>query len=65
MKDKKYENKVKYEEKIRKNIKNCSCGWRCKITNKYFKMICPNCGNMVYLRKKDEFMAKMKDELKK
>lgn len=41
------------------------CGWLITITNKYKCKLCPICGKMVYLDKKQEFMQRMKSEMRK
>ena len=55
-----YNERYKEDQAKKTRIKVCKCGWKNTITNRYKKMICVNCGNMVYLDDKEEFMVKMK-----
>jgi ribosomal protein S27AE len=54
----------KYDEAKRAMSVKCRCGHSVEITNKYKRLICSWCGEMVYLNKKDEFKEKIKKGLK-
>lgn len=58
--DKLYNLRLKEDERKDKLKVTCKCGWRNRITNRYGKMVCKNCGHMVYLDKRIEFMDKMR-----
>lgn len=60
-----YNQKCKKDQAKKTITKVCKCGWKNTIANRYRKMICVNCGNMVYLDDKEEFMVKIRRELKK
>lgn len=40
------------------------CGWTNVVFNKYNRVLCKNCNNMVYLNEVDEFKNKMKGLIK-
>lgn len=64
--DKSYlEGCIKDEKKKNYRTACDKCGWLITITNKYGCKICPICGKMVYLDKKQEFMQRMKSEMRK
>ena len=44
--------------------RECSCGWCTSINNKYKRVICKNCGKMLFLNKIDEFKYRLKERLK-
>jgi predicted RNA-binding Zn-ribbon protein involved in translation (DUF1610 family) len=56
---------IKDEKKKDYRIACDKCGWLVTITNKYGRELCPACGKMVYLDKKQEFMQRMKSEMRK
>jgi predicted RNA-binding Zn-ribbon protein involved in translation (DUF1610 family) len=58
--DKLYSLRLKEDERKDKLKVVCKCGWRNIINNRYGKLPCRNCGEMVYLDKRIEFMDKMK-----
>lgn len=54
----KYNNKLEIEKKKFRRI--CKyCGWTNLILNKYNRIPCKNCGNMIYLTNKDEMKYKI------
>ena len=59
-KDQKYDLKLKRDNEKEKLKVTCKCGWRNIINNRYGKLPCRNCGNMLYLDKRIEFMDKMR-----
>lgn len=64
-KDLRYKETIKLETEKAKYTRKCPyCGWKNEITNKYHRVPCKNCGNMVYLHKRDEFKYKLKGILK-
>lgn len=64
--DTKYRDTIKLETEKMKYSRKCPyCGWINEIINKYHRIPCKNCGNMVFLNKKDEFKYKLKGIIKK
>ena len=49
---------------IQRYTATCKCGHRIRLTNKYKRGICQNCGNMVYLYKEDEKKNEFKNKLR-
>lgn len=45
--------------------KTCKCGNIVKITNGFGRIICQNCGYYVFLDKKEEFIYRVKEKMKK
>lgn len=57
---KEYKKFFKVEVEERKFDRKCKyCGWTNRILNKYHRIPCKNCGNMVFLSKKDEFVYRL------
>lgn len=43
----------------------CKCSHRVIISNQVDKVICSHCGNYVFKNKKDEFIFRMKEKMKR
>lgn len=51
---------TKLEVEKKKYDRICSyCGWTNRVINRYNRIPCKNCGNMIYLNKIDEFKHKL------
>lgn len=56
---------IKAEKRRNYRIACDKCGWMLDIISKNKCKICPRCGKMVYLDKKQEFVERIKSEMRK